>query len=834
MNEKESHILNLEKLCNRLTGKVKFDSVIGSNITDIFIFFMEPGIYTHDTFRDGNWFSNLSSNQYTKKSIAGMCLYIFSNLNGTLSQRRRDLKENLEKNLKKSSKFKPFFQKYFKCTDGIIDKLEEIDSKGKKQSDDEKTSEKIKGKIKEISDVCSILDDVINYGETLPSDKETRKKILVFDKKVIKCLTYALKQTYKLLGIENSGVKINSEENAREEVSKVISVLDNAVFKDEAVEDKITTVIQKYNAVNDITFMVDEDERFKNIEKFRKETAYNKENIDYLISIYRKIPDRIVEILNKIKNISGRNIEFNKDDFEDFLDDEIEQFKNDTRRFLNSKNIDNLIQKLKKCIGQKVDEVRNSVEKLLNEYFKNNDVSDDDKEKLKSQVKKINFSDMVSHGVERSANIWKKFDRSIVTYDDKCEEIETKITATPACDMGLFSYFKKEGRRGVSSRRQKGKHGMNIWSSSMADAKGNKLFNAIRCGNTRGNEDSTKDMILAIALQKAGSIENLVKMAGDEDNPYEIPIGNVQLMNPTLNTLEKFGADGQLPIEQIKQLEKMSDKTISVNIPYSKNSTDGKGSKELYLKIKKNPLLFNFGANPWHFDKIKRISTDLDISRKYNSKSLETLFGKDYEKIKKGGKLEFQGLVGKYLRENPGNEKLSGKGATKNQWDGIVAEFKNRVKTKGVNNKFENENNENKNELVKELSYQIIDIWNQTNGLGYKEDPYAIQSRLLVLMYYIGYGVSFNCKSGKDRTGAVSAAVAKLVHEIQSQKKVPDVVKSKKLDTKNKLEFSSAYYATATDEIAQANTGFVGTKNGHDIAKNQFGDAVGASDNAGI
>ena len=39
MNEKESHILNLKKLCNRLTGRVKFDSVIGKNITDIFIYF---------------------------------------------------------------------------------------------------------------------------------------------------------------------------------------------------------------------------------------------------------------------------------------------------------------------------------------------------------------------------------------------------------------------------------------------------------------------------------------------------------------------------------------------------------------------------------------------------------------------------------------------------------------------------------------------------------------------------------------------------------------------------------------------------------------------------
>jgi hypothetical protein len=69
-------------------------------------------------------------------------------------------------------------------------------------------------------------------------------------------------------------------------------------------------------------------------------------------------------------------------------------------------------------------------------------------------------------------------------------------------------------------------------------------------------------------------------------------------------------------------------------------------------------------------------------------------------------------------------------------------------------------------EIVLRLALQIAEIWRSGSYNNNPTNPYAIQERLAVLTHMLGYSVAINCKSGKDRTGIVSAGASTLAAEI--------------------------------------------------------------------
>ena len=111
---------------------------------------------------------------------------------------------------------------------------------------------------------------------------------------------------------------------------------------------------------------------------------------------------------------------------------------------------------------------------------------------------------------------------------------------------------------------------------------------------------------------------------------------------------------------------------------------------------------------------------------------------------------------------------------------------------------------------------------------GIKSNPAAIQTRLAALIYLIGYPITFNCKSGKDRTGEVAAEINDLVMTMEANDgEVPDPYKD--LTDEEKIQASQIYDATQSDEIARANTGFRGLKVNYKNTINRMGKLKGSA-----
>jgi phosphatidylinositol-4,5-bisphosphate 4-phosphatase len=77
--------------------------------------------------------------------------------------------------------------------------------------------------------------------------------------------------------------------------------------------------------------------------------------------------------------------------------------------------------------------------------------------------------------------------------------------------------------------------------------------------------------------------------------------------------------------------------------------------------------------------------------------------------------------------------------------------------------------------VVLQLALQVAYLENSGQCRKNSSNPYAIQSRLCLLLYKLGVAVAYNCKSGKDRTGVNNLEINALAMEtVLSGGLVPD------------------------------------------------------------
>ena len=69
------------------------------------------------------------------------------------------------------------------------------------------------------------------------------------------------------------------------------------------------------------------------------------------------------------------------------------------------------------------------------------------------------------------------------------------------------------------------------------------------------------------------------------------------------------------------------------------------------------------------------------------------------------------------------------------------------------------------------MANQILDIY-QSHPEGLEENPYALSTRVLALTNLLGYAGSFNCKSGKDRTGVCAMELSNLCAQMMSGQEI--------------------------------------------------------------
>lgn len=651
------------------------------------------------------------------------------------------------------------------------------------------------------NNVVKIFNDFMDSTYSLQDFKKLNPFLKINKKKHTLCIIFIL-STYIFEGLETSSLNriktnlgLSNAGPVREKAFFDNCALKSHVFKKYKNEiGEIYSAVTTKNAPQD-TLNVNQEES-KNEDDILK-LSYDDEAKKIILTTYENI-------ISKLKNVveSDNTYKKTKEKLKRGLDREFVKLSTDFNSFKGKienttsvKKIDALIENLKKSFDADIKSIRNKCKKCKFD---------------KETLSKINLQYLTTDALETSEITWKETKGTVGSENEK-----TTITATP-----IGNYFEYEdGKRGISSRSANtSKHAANVWINKVEAGEGDKnkkpLFSAVRFANTRGKKTATKELLLAMALQSC-NFNTKTLFNTSQNKPYKFSVSNIQLLSPTSNFLKKFGFDGDMPFKQMDRIKKLCNgEQIKLVLE------DSNGIKRpIYLKPDKDPVLFNFGSNDVHYSKFLSLLTNKSKTYKRNLESMQMLFGENFEKDENFPK---DSKVGMYLAKaeekvTKAKEAIRKAKETKNDEVAKEAKKAKAVAKAAAKNK----------KIVETLSRQIVNMWKETKGKGYNDDRFGIQSRLSVLLYYLGYQVSFNCKSGKDRTGIMAVESNFIVQKINSTGKVPDY--KKELDGGDKKLLRELYKASGIDQITSSCTGFRGTKTSE---VNRIGDTTGASKHA--
>lgn len=651
------------------------------------------------------------------------------------------------------------------------------------------------------NNVVKIFNDFMDSTYSLQDFKKLDPFLKINKKKHTLCIIFIL-STYIFEGLETSSLNriktnlgLSNAGPVREKAFFDNCALKSHVFKKYKNEiGEIYSAVTTKNAPQD-TLNVNQEES-KNEDDILK-LSYDDEAKKIILTTYENI-------ISKLKNVveSDNTYKKTKEKLKRGLDREFVKLSTDFNSFKGKienttsvKKIDALIENLKKSFDADIKSIRNKCKECKFD---------------KETLSKINLQYLTTDALETSEITWKETKGTVGSENEK-----TTITATP-----IGNYFEYEdGKRGISSRSANtSKHAANVWINKVEAGEGDKnkkpLFSAVRFANTRGKKTATKELLLAMALQSC-NFNTQTLFDTSQNKPYKFSVSNIQLLSPTSNFLKKFGFDGDMPFKQMDRIKKLCN---GEQIKLVLEDSDGI-KRPIYLKPDKDPVLFNFGSNDVHYSKFLSLLTNKSKTYKRNLESMQTLFGENFEKDENFPK---DSKVGMYLAKaeekvTKAKEAIRKAKETKNDEVAKAAKKAKAVAKAAAKNK----------KIVETLSRQIVNMWKETKGNGYNDDRFGIQSRLSVLLYYLGYQVSFNCKSGKDRTGIMAVESNFIVQKINSTGKVPDY--KKELDSGDKKLLRELYKASGIDQITSSCTGFRGTKTSE---VNRIGDTTGASKHA--
>ncbi len=644
--------------------------------------------------------------------------------------------------------------------DELNEKIKKIDSKVKlilSQVEDKSEDKELISAIKECHKICKQL-------RTLSYDNKKQLSSLVkkYDNKA-----FSLK-AYKVF-FDNNYRVIKNAINLLATIKKYAKVVNNKDFENANIS-------------------LDCLSEYENIIKNKDVRAFDKKFFESSINKIKKTVKEQLEKITKHSMFGNSTPTNNKilDKLDSVICDNISNHKNKKAVKSTLKNIKN---ELQDCTPNKIkDEFKNDT--IWNENVENAVC----KVLIHRDISKLNYKSLINISLDNNEEAWKTLTKKVRITGKKI--VDAELTSTPACDLGIFTHLQKG--QGVNSNQRNAEHAINLWKTEVKS--GEKiLFSALRHGNTRGKEQSTKEIILAAAYQQYG--RELLEKNSSKESPIKVKLGNIQLMSPTRGLTSPLSPDEDLPFKQMNRFKKY------INNPFETTINTKNGPKSIWLKLEK-PILVNFGTNIQHYAMHGALVTS---SNKQNQEAFNTLFG--------------ESLLEQYLENYSKNKKYQLRSSDFKE-NGQIGQW------------ILDENNQNqvdykvKLKKIINLSNQILFLWCSTNKKGSSSNPAAIQTRLAALMYLIGYPVSFNCKSGKDRTGEVAAEINDLVLNMEANNgEVPDP--NKKLSIKDQLESRKVLDATQSDKIAQSNTGLRGLKVGYKNTKKNLGGSLkGASKHA--
>ncbi|MDR0418121.1 MAG: hypothetical protein LBH08_01640 [Puniceicoccales bacterium] len=466
--------------------------------------------------------------------------------------------------------------------------------------------------------------------------------------------------------------------------------------------------------------------------------------------------------------------------------------------------LDEQVEQLNSLINEILDTLKNqppSKEEFLDciKKMKKNVIQQLDQLKGKGQGMKL-FKQHYCTATNEAKDTWVTFKKETKLFDKKGKEINVKFSLKPANEIGCCQKLKTG--QGISSLNRDTEHAMNLWETkAQLSESGKPLFQGIRHGCTRGKESASKEILQACLIQKLQTKQSTTSTSnhssyGTFNNPHTLQLANIQLM--TSGGMIGISTDNSLPEKQMDMFQTLAKSKQPIELTIE--------GKKVYVKLEE-PLLFNFGTNLQQFNPIARSILTKDISKK-NVASMELLLGSS-------AKIAQTGFEPTNI--NLENEKKLFEG------NNIVEKFLNS-----------NASDDDK-KVVVQLAHQIAEIWQSGKYATDGSDPYAIQARIALLTYKLGLSTTFNCKSGKDRTGVANAEINNLAIETAMNKGiVPKPYQS--LTDRKKFNLNKIINDSGANHITKACNGLCGLKIANSFGplrfsgvQNRMGDVTGAS-----
>ena len=220
--------------------------------------------------------------------------------------------------------------------------------------------------------------------------------------------------------------------------------------------------------------------------------------------------------------------------------------------------------------------------------------------------------------------------------------------------------------------------------------------------------------------------------------------------------------------EQDRALKELA-RQGGLEIPFS-----GPGGETRNVTVVLKPLNFSFGVNKLAFSKaINTLSPSWGNADAINRGSIERLLGRDAK---------------------PGQPPASG----------LVAEHLQRLRDRG-------EGGGPEETAILQLADQATRLWQDKAHHRQNNEPYALPARLALLTDKLGLTPSFNCKSGKDRTGQLDAEIKFLATRIErGGGQVPEP--GAELSDADRELYRTIVFNSGNHEIQKMNTGHAGYK----------------------
>lgn len=433
---------------------------------------------------------------------------------------------------------------------------------------------------------------------------------------------------------------------------------------------------------------------------------------------------------------------------------------------------------------EKLNEMKSQYDGADREQFLN--LSKEAKLIYKAKIKAINpkknaYKNYIVQALNCSKNAWQRVNNTF-QFSSK-DNIKVPITSitTPAREMNIFDHLQNDNVRGISSNDRQSEHLQNSWSTEL-QIETQTVFKGLRHGCINNKKSRVQELLQLAIYQQLGA-DNFNAL--DNNASVDLNLSSTQLLTHT-----NVAGDGKIGLNQIEQLKKFLP-TNGDPIDFELQLPGGHTKK---IKLKLNLLTFNFGVN---------LQTRIGLGRseeedKINLDDLKKLFGekffsKDFmEEVETAGDLE-----------NDLSDNFDEGCLLKQKLNQIENEIENADSIK-------KQNLEKQKEILLTIADQIRELWVTGKYREAKENPYAMPTRIAYLTYKLGFISSFNCKSGKDRTGVLDAEIKNLAAYIAINHEVPSIEnKTSRIEETN---LSTIHAHCGSYEVLASCTGVLGSK----------------------